>query len=86
MHFEKFQGIATRILEVNVNFAGAIPFSRKMRGSVVKRKPLVLQNGESMEKSAFKDLSMAIQKPFENTIDGIRFFPKFKNSSKVVNS
>ena len=86
IHFEKFQAIATRFLEVNVNFAGAIPFSRKMRESVVKRKPLVLQNGESMEKSAFKDLSMAIQKPFENTIDGIRFFPKFKNSSKVVNS
>ena len=37
IHFEKFQAIATRFLEVNVNFAGAIPFSRKMRRKSVVR-------------------------------------------------
>lgn len=86
IHFEKFQSIATRFLDVNIDFAGAIPFSKKMRESIVRRKPLVLGQEESIEKNAFKDLSMVVQKASENTVDGIRFFPRYGNSTNVVNS
>ena len=86
VHFEKFQAIATRFLDVTINFAGAIPFSRKMRESVVKRKPLVLGQEDSVEKNAFNDLSMRVQKASKNTVDGIRFFPKESQSAKAVNS
>tara|TARA_B100000287_G_scaffold340686_1_gene327167 strand:+ start:61 stop:552 length:492 start_codon:yes stop_codon:yes gene_type:complete len=86
VHFDKFQAIATRFLDVDIKFAGAIPFSKKMRESVVKRKPLVLSQEDSIEKNAFKDLSMVVQKASTNDIDGIRFFPAVKQSSQVVNS
>jgi len=86
VHFDKFQAIATRFLDVDIKFAGAIPFSKKMRESVVKRKPLVLSQEDSIEKNAFKDLSMVVQKASTNDIDGIRFFSTVKHSSQVVNS
>ena len=73
-------------MDVDIKFAGAIPFSKKMRESVVKRKPLVLSQEDSIEKNAFKDLSMVVQKASTNDIDGIRFFPAVKQSSQVVNS
>jgi flagellar biosynthesis protein FlhG len=37
-NFEKFQSIATRFLDVNLTFAGHIPFSNAMRRAVVQRK------------------------------------------------
>ena len=56
-----------------------------MRESVVKRKPLVLGQEDSVEKNAFNDLSMRVQKASKNTVDGIRFFPKVNQPSKAVN-
>lgn len=74
--FEKFQNITSRFLNVNLAFAGYIPFSAAMRRSVVKRKPLLSTTSKANEKElmAFRYLAREMLKAPMNTFNGIRFF------------
>jgi flagellar biosynthesis protein FlhG len=75
-NFENFRAIAARFLDVELSFAGHVPFSAPMRRSVVQRKPLLAsQNGTpDKELIAFKNIAQAVLKSPRNSFDGIRFF------------
>jgi flagellar biosynthesis protein FlhG len=75
-NFEKFQSIATKFLDVNLTFAGHIPFSNAMRRAVVQRKALLSTASKAHEKElmAFKSLARETLKAPMNAFDGIRFF------------
>ena len=74
--FEKFQIITSRFLNVNLTFAGHIPFSAAMRRAVVKRKPLLSATSTAHEKEliAFKKVAQETLKSPMNAFKGIRFF------------
>ena len=75
-NFEKFKAIAARFLDVELSYAGHVPFSAAMRRSIVQRKPLLAEANNTPDKEllAFKALAQAVLKAPMNTYEGIRFF------------
>ena len=73
-HFNKFNDIVSRFLDVNLNYVGNIPHSERIRQSVVKRKPIVLGDQEWTENRKLKSISKAIMDSPPNNHSGIRFF------------
>lgn len=73
-HFEKFNDIASRFLDVSLNYVGNIPLSDRMRKSVVKRSPISLGDPDWQENRNFRTISKAIMDTPSNTHAGIRFF------------
>ena len=74
--FSKFKATATRFLDVNINFAGFLPYSLKLRNSIVKRKPLVVNDVNAKESGLFKSMSKELLRSPNNTPSGISFFNK----------
>ena len=75
-----------QFLDVNLFFAGHVPFSKPMRRSVVQRKPLLASSSiqPEMELIAFKALAENIFKAKQNVYDGIRFFDDQPTLKDVV--
>ena len=75
-NFEKFNAIAARFLDVELSYAGHVPFSAAMRRSIVQRKPLLAAENNTPDKEllAFKAVAQAVLKAPMNTYEGIRFF------------
>lgn len=85
-NFKRFQKITMQFLDVNLFFAGHVPFSKPMRRSVVQRKPLLASSSiqPEMELIAFKALAENIFKAKQNVYDGIRFFDDQPTLKDVV--
>ena len=73
-HFNKFNDIVSRFLDVHLSYVGNVPYSERMRQSVVKRKPIGLGDQEWAENRKFKSISKAIMDSPANDQAGIRFF------------
>ncbi|MFB0994573.1 MAG: hypothetical protein QMC17_07155, partial [Paracoccaceae bacterium] len=75
-HFEKFQAIALRFLDVELTFVGHVPFSNALRRSVVTRKPLLATRAEGhrLEDEAFAVISRNLLAAPANRGNGLRFF------------
>ena len=73
-HFNKFNAIVTRFLDVNLNFAGHLPLSNRMRRAIVQRKPIGVESQQLPENVAFMAMSKAVLESPQNTHTGIRFF------------
>ena len=67
-HFTKFQGIVNRFLNVKLSYCGHIPFSQRLRRSVVERKPIMLSKQDTIETRAFMAVAKSIQKVLQKMI------------------
>ena len=76
--FNKFKKTASRFLDVNLKYLGYLPHSRKLRSSIVKRKPLVLTDNKCRESLLFKSMSRELLSSPNNSASGITFFNKSK--------
>lgn len=79
-HFERFKTTATRFLDVGLSYAGHLPFSERMRRSVVARRPISMDQPELPENQAFMQISKSVLGSATNDHGGIRFF----SSSEVA--
>jgi flagellar biosynthesis protein FlhG len=73
-HFNKFNDIVSRFLDVHLSYVGNVPYSERMRQSVVKRNPIGLGDQEWAENRKFRSISKAIMDSPANNQAGIRFF------------
>ena len=73
-HFTKFQGIVNRFLNVKLSYCGHIPFSQRLRRSVVERKPIMLTKQDTIETRAFMAVAKSIQSTPKNDPKGVTFF------------
>ena len=73
-HFEKFKTTATRFLNVNLHYAGHLPLSERMRNSVVRRRPIGIEDPELPENQALMHISKSVISSPQNDNGGIRFF------------
>ena len=76
--FNKFKKTASRFLDVNLRYVGYLPHSRKLRASIVKRKPLVLSDNKCRESLLLKSMSKELLSSPINKASGITFFNKNK--------
>ena len=77
-HFDKFQAIALRFLDVELTYVGHVPFSTALRRSVVARKPLLAtrSEGHRLEDEAFTTIARNLLAAPVNTGNGLRFFDR----------
>ena len=73
-HFTKFQNIVNRFLNVKLSYCGHIPFSQRLRNSVVERKPIMLTKQDTIESRAFMGVAKSIQSTPKNEPKGVTFF------------
>ena len=74
--FSKFKATVMRFLDVNVKYIGFLPYSIRLKNSIVKRKPLVINDLNSKETGLFKLMSKELLKSPNNLPSGISFFNK----------
>jgi len=75
-HYDKFSEIATRFLDVNLNLAGHMLLSNRIRQSIVKRKPISLEDPKLDENLSLKSLVKNVIGGKRNDHSGVRFFSK----------
>jgi flagellar biosynthesis protein FlhG len=73
-HFDRFNAIAMKFLDVRLRYGGHIPHSKRIRASIVNRKPIVTQGSDMPETLAFQKLAKQILSAPINVSNGIRFF------------
>ena len=73
-YFDKFNAIVMQFLDVKLRYGGYVPFSQRIRKSIVDRKPIALQQSGLPEVSAFKSLAKNVLASPQNISGGIRFF------------
>jgi flagellar biosynthesis protein FlhG len=75
-YFDQFLAIALRFLDVELLYAGYLPMSAPLRRSVVARRPLMANPGEtnSVEGMAFRSLAQKLLAAPVNQTNAIRFF------------
>jgi flagellar biosynthesis protein FlhG len=73
--FDSFKKIVTKFLNLNVEFAGWLPDSTAVAGSIVSRKPVVQQKSlnPTLRKS-FNDISNYLKQVTSSKSSGIKFF------------
>ena len=81
-HFNKFQAIVSRFLSVNLHYNGFIPFSQRLRRSVVVRRPIMLAKDDSIEYNCFLGLAKGVMKAPKNEPKGVSFFSHQPNDVK----
>ena len=83
-HFEKFNSIVRKFLDVNLDYVGHLPLSTRIRQSVVSRKPISIDAKESRENACFQKIAKNILKSPKNQTGRIRFFDQEIIQSKRV--
>lgn len=73
-HFDKFNSIVMQFLDVKLRYGCHVPFSQRIRKSIVDRKPIVLQQEDLPEVTVFKTLAKNVLAAPQNTSGGVRFF------------
>ena len=74
--FEKFKLTASKFLDVNLRYVGFLPHSQTLKRSIIKRKPLVINNSKCKESLLFKTMSKELLSSPNNVASGISFFNK----------
>jgi flagellar biosynthesis protein FlhG len=74
--FNSFKDIATKFLDVELEFAGWLPNSAEMKNSILTRKPVVLQNKprDKTLNDNFDSIAAHIKNLRPCSLSGIRFF------------
>jgi len=72
-HFQRFNDIVSRFLDVRLSFAGYLPYSQAIRSAIVKRQPIMTGSLETREALAFQKIANALLKAPANSIKGIGF-------------
>ena len=73
--YDSFKKIVTKFLNVNMNFLGWLPESKSIAGSIVARKPAVLQKSlEPVLQKNFAEISSNLVKIETVKSSGVRFF------------
>ena len=83
-HFEKFNSIAQKFLDVNLDYVGHLPLSTRIRQSIVSRKPISTEAKDSRENACFQRIAKNILNSPKNKTGGIRFFDQQIVQSKRV--
>ena len=83
-HFEKFNSIAQKFLDVNLDYVGHLPLSTRIRQSIVSRKPISTEAKDSRENACFQRIAKNILNSPKNETSGIRFFDQQIVQSKRV--
>lgn len=73
--FDSFKKIVTKFLNININFLGWLPESKTMAGSIVARKPAVLQKSlEPVLKKNFTEITTKLVGIETVKSNGVKFF------------
>ena len=73
-HFSKFQAIVNRFLDVKLSYCGHVPFSHRIRQSVVQRKPIMITKQDTVESRAFMGVAKSVQTSPKASPRGVVFF------------
>ena len=73
-HFSKFQAIVNRFLDVKLSYCGHVPFSHRIRQSVVQRKPIMITKQDTVESRAFMGVAKSVQTSPKSSPRGVVFF------------
>ena len=73
-HFTKFQAIVNRFLDVKLSYCGHVPFSHRIRQSVVQRKPIMITKQDTVESRAFMGVAKSVQTSPKSSPRGVVFF------------
>ena len=83
-HFERFNSIVQKFLDVNLDYVGHLPLSSRLRQSIVARKPITIDAKNSRENACFQKIAKNILNSPKNETGGIRFFDQKIVKSKRV--
>jgi flagellar biosynthesis protein FlhG len=83
-HFEKFNSIAQKFLDVNLHYVGHLPLSTRIRQSIVSRKPISIDAKDSRENACFQRIAKNLLNSPKNDIGRVRFFDQQFVQSKRV--
>ncbi|MFC7703614.1 P-loop NTPase [Plastorhodobacter daqingensis] len=72
--FDRFRAIVARFLDVELSFAGHLPFSAQLRRSVIARTPVVQSHPAGPEALALSRAGQALLRGPANDLSGLRFF------------
>ena len=72
--FEKFREIAIRFLDVNLHYAGMIPYSKEIKHAVTQRRPVTLSRPSSMPSACFKEMAKTLMTVPIDSSNSLKFF------------
>ena len=72
-HFEKFQSISTKFLDVKMNFLGSLNNSKIIKQSILSRKPIIA-NPNLKETECFEKICKNLKSLKPNKNKNIKFF------------
>ncbi len=79
--FSKFSEISSRFLDINLHYVGFIDFSRKIKQSIIDRKPIISSEPKSDISLKFQKIAVDILKTPKNYWGGLSFFRETKKSA-----
>ncbi len=71
--FKKFQDITSKFLDVNLHYVGYIEESKKIKKSIIDRKPITVSDPKSDISQKFVKIAMEIMKTPKNEWGGLSF-------------
>ena len=72
--FEKFREIAIRFLDVNLHYAGMIPYSKDIKRAVTQRKAVTLSQPNSLPSVCFKEMAKTLMNVPIHSSNSLKFF------------
>ena len=72
--FEKFREIVMRFLDVNSHYAGMIPHSKEIKYAVARRKPVTIEQPNTLVSASFNEVAKRLLKVPTAKIEGLKFF------------
>jgi flagellar biosynthesis protein FlhG len=75
-HFNRFQEITSRFLNVKLQLAGYLPYSQAIRQSIVNRTPIMASRPDSREAMAFQKIAKSLISAPVNQIRGLQFLDR----------
>ena len=72
--FEKFREIVMRFLDVNLHYAGMIPHSKEIKHAVARRKPVTIEQPNTLVSASFTEVAKRLLKVPKAKIEGLKFF------------
>jgi len=76
--FKKFQNITSKFLDVNLHFVGSVKSSRKIKKSIIDRKPVMISDPKSEISQSFIKIAKKIYDTPSNEWGGLSFLSKEK--------
>ena len=79
--FNKFSEITSRFLDINLHYVGFVEFSKKIKRSIIDRKPIISSDPKSDISLKFQKIAMDILNTPKNFWGGLSFFRKTKQTA-----